>query len=142
MAMYNKKGQSILEVVIAIAMVSIILITLVALASLSIRASTFSRNQTEAQRLTQQVSEWLRAEKDAGWAKFKSHAGTTSWCLNNLSWTSSGTCSGVVSGTVFTRNLTFTNNADGSVQADIRTSWTDPQGMHTEPTSIIFTNFK
>ncbi len=139
-----KSGQSILEVIIALALISVVLITLVATAALSIRASTFARNQTESQRLTQQGAEWLRSEKDANWPTFKGHAATTTWCLDNLSWANSSTCGSaeVVSGTIFTRNLTFTNNADGSIQADVKTSWVDAQGTHIEPTSIVFTDFK
>lgn len=137
-------GQSIVEVVIALAMISTVLITLVTMAALSIRASTFSRNQTEASRFTGQAAEWLRSEKDASWTVFKSHAATSNWCLDSLYWNKANPCSSssVISGTIFTRNLKFINNADGSIEADVLTTWTDAQGTHTSPTSIIFTNWK
>ena len=139
-----ESGQSILEVVIALALISIVLITLVSMAALSIRAAVFSRNQTQATRLTQQVAEWLRGEKDAGWINFKGHTGTTNWCFDTLTWNKGRTCntSDTVSGTTFLRSVNFINNADGSVEADIQTAWTDAQGTHSSPTSIIFTNWK
>lgn len=142
--MSNNKGQSIFEVIVAVALISLILITLVGLATLSIAASTFSRNQTEAARFTQQASEWLRAEKDSGWTNFSTHAATKYWCLDSLTWNKPTTCSAsdLISGTIFTRSLIFTINADGSIQADVSTNWTDAKGTHTAPTSVVFTNWK
>jgi Tfp pilus assembly protein PilV len=138
------KGQSFIEVVIALALISIVLITLVAMAALSIRASVFSRNQTEASRYTEQAAEWLRSEKDASWSTFRSHAAIPNWCLDSLYWQKQISCSGsdVISGTVFTRSLKFTVNADGSVSADLSTTWIDAQGTHSVPTSLIFTNWQ
>ena len=138
------RGQSLFEVVIAMALISIVLITLVAMASVSIRAAVFSRNQTQAGRLTEQASEWLRAEKDANWATFNSHAATPNWCLDSLYWQKAFSCSAndIISGTIFTRSLKFTINADTSISADLKTVWTDAQGSHTVPTSIIFTNWQ
>ena len=139
------QGQSLVEVVIAIALISVILISLVGLASLSIRASAFSRNQTEAQRYTQQSAEWLRSEKDASWTTFKANAAAGTYCLNTgNNWGSGGSCASgsTISGTIFTRSVKFTNNADGTIEADVSTSWLDAQGTHIEPTSIIFADFK
>ncbi len=140
----NNKGQSLFEVVIAMALISIVLITLVAMASVSIRAAVFSRNQTQASRFTEQASEWLRSEKDANWATFSSYAATQNWCLDSLYWQKGTVCSvnSVISGTIFVRNLKFTVNADSSISADIQTSWVDAQGSHLVTTSIVFTNWQ
>lgn len=143
METYNK-GQSFFEVVVAVGLISIVLVTLVAMASLSIRASTFSRNQTEAVRLTQQASEWLRGEKDASWTNFKTKAASGTWCLDSLTWNRPGSCSGnnIVPGTIFVRQVKFTNIDAVTIQSDIQTSWTDAQGTHTSTNSFIFTNWK
>ena len=140
----NQNGQSFFEVIVAVGIISIVMITLVALASASIRASTFSRNQTEASRFTEQAAEWLREEKDASWTTFNTYAATKNWCLDSLYWQKPRTCNAqdVISGTVFTRSLKFTVNADTSIEADVQTAWTDGQGTHTAQTSIIFTNWK
>ncbi len=144
METYNNKGQSLFEVVIAMALISIVLITLVAMASVSIRATVFSRNQTQATKLTEQAYEWLRNEKDANWATFDTHASTANWCLDSLYWQKGNVCSAldIISGTIFTRSLKFTKNADSSISADLKTTWTDAQGSHTVATSIIFTNWQ
>ncbi len=145
--MSNKKmndGQSIFEVVVAIALISLVLVALVSMASLSIAASTFSRNQTQATRFTQQGVEWLRAEKEANWNTFRTRAATPNWCLDSLYWSKPVTCSSteVIAGTVFRRRLGLTINADSTVTAVISTSWVDARGTHTIPTSIVFANTK
>lgn len=141
-----QNGQSIIEVMVAIGLISLVLITLVGAASLSIVSSTFSRNQTQAANFTEQAAEWLRSEKDSGWTTFRSHANTRNWCLTNLSWLTapSRSCgsSDYIPGTVFVRGLSFTINADGSVQATIQTSWVDARGTHAVPTTVLFTNWK
>src|SRR5258708_38010937 len=143
-ALSLSKGQSLFEVVIAMALISIVLITLVAMASVSIRAAVFSRNQTQASRFTEQASEWLRSEKDASWTVFNTHALTKNWCLDSLYWQKAIICStnDIISGTIFTRSLKFTINADSSISADLQTSWLDAQGTHAVTTSIIFTNWQ
>ncbi len=141
------RGQSFFEVVVAVALISIVMISLVSLASLSIRASVFSRNQTEASSFTEQASEWLKSEKDANWAAFDTHAATADWCLDNLSWAGTDhVCLSsppeVIPGTVLVRSLKFTRNPDGSISADISTGWQDSQGDHSVITSEIYANWQ
>jgi len=139
----NNKGQSLFEVVVAMALISIVLITIVAMASVSIRSSVFSRNQTQASKYTEQAAEWLRSEKDASWVAFIAHASTRNWCLDSLYWQKGSSCgsSDLVSGTPYQRNLLFTVRPDNSVSADVVTTWVDAQGSHTVSSSTIFTNW-
>lgn len=135
------KGQSLFEVMIAMAIVSIVLISIVSLASLSIRATVFSRSQTEATRFTQQAIEWLQGEKSADWTTFEGYiTSSNTYCLNSLTWTNPGVCSSaeIISGTIYTRQVTFTNNGDTTYTADVDTSWTDAQGVHTSSLSQVF----
>ena len=144
--MLNKSsGQSFLEVILAIALISIVLITIVSLSSLSIRASVYSRQSTEAGRLSQQASEWLKSEKDSDWPIFKSHASASFWwCLDSLYWTNPGPCSPteIVSGTPFTRTLVLIAHPDGSVEGKIETWWTNAQGLHNVTSSTVYTDWK
>lgn len=139
----TEKGQSIFEVVVAIALISLILITIVSMASLSVTASTFSRNQTQASRFTQQAAEWLKSEKDTGWVYFKSHIATPNWCLDSLYWQKPGNCSSsdFISGTIFLRSVTLTLQGDGSIKVDVKTTWKDGRGDHVSVTSDILTNW-
>jgi Tfp pilus assembly protein PilV len=142
MEMFNKmeQGQSIFEVVVAVALISFVLIALVSMASLSISASTFARNQTQAARFAQQAAEWLRSEKDAGWSAFRAHAANPTWCLDSLTWLKPSSCamSELISGTIFTRTLNLAVNSDGSVGATVNVSWVDSRGTHNVPVSVVF----
>lgn len=144
--MSNNRGQSLIEVVIALALISMVLITLVAMAALSIKTSVFSRNQTESARFTEQASEWLRAEKDVGWTNFSTYAATPTWCFDTgTNWNTPGACptGDTISGTIFQRSAVFAiNPLDGSIQVTVTTTWTDAQGTHSSPTTIIFTNWR
>src|SRR5689334_7621435 len=128
----RQAGQSFFEVVVAMAMVSIVLISLVSLTSVAVRTSVFARNQTEALGLTEQLSEWLNGEKTANWTTFKSHSTAGTVCFSSLNWLTPGACqaNNKVSGTIFTRSATFTDNGNNSVTVDIQITWTDAQGTH------------
>ncbi|HWA51758.1 MAG TPA: LamG-like jellyroll fold domain-containing protein [Patescibacteria group bacterium] len=149
MEAYNKhslspldKGQSFFEVVVAMALISLVLIAIVSLAAVSIRASVFSRNQTEASRFTQQAIEWLQSERDANWTAFVGHTTSSIWCLDSLYWQKAGTCdsSSLISGTVFTRSASFTVNTNSTITAEVSTTWSDAQGKHTVPVTVVFSN--
>lgn len=143
MEIYNRQaGQSFFEVIVALGLISIVLITLVAMAAVSIRASVFSRNQTEANRFSEQAIEWLREEKDNGWTVFAGRSPLTNSCFQNPAWNNSqSTPCTLISGTIFTRTLTLTTpNPD--ITATISTSWTDAQGTHSVSSSTVFANWK
>lgn len=140
----RQAGQSFFEVIVALGLISIVLITLVTMGSASIKASTFARNQTQANRYTQQAVEWLTGEKTASWATFKTHATSITWCLDSLWWQKPNPCgsSDIISGTIYKRSVTFTIIDPSTIQADISTVWVDAQGSHSVPASTIFTNWK
>lgn len=147
----NKKinsGQSIFEVIIALAIITLILVSLVALAGISIRNSTFSRNRTNSTRVNQETLEWLRGERDTSWAEFTAKAATGTWCLPSLSWTDAqiGTCGqdqgSYVAGTIFRREITFSSISQTSIQVLVRVYWTDSQGEHETRATTNFTNWK
>lgn len=140
MEVSNSEGQSFFEVVIAMALVSVILISLISLATLSIKASVFSRNQTEASSFSEEGIEWLVAEKNASWTVFKNHTATATWCLDTKTWTKPRACTSadIISGTVFVRNVTFTPNSDGTIAGDVTTTWDDGTQTHTIESSTIF----
>lgn len=120
----NIRGQSLFEIIFAVAIAALIMTAVVVLSTDSVRNSSFSRNQTLASRLAQEAHEWLRSERDSDWTTFAGRVGTT--CLGALSW--SGSCA--VTGTPFSREVTLTLINPTTVEADIIVSWTDGQGTH------------
>lgn len=140
----NLSGQSFFEVVLALALVTIVLVALVTLAAVSIRSATFSKTKSLATSLSQEAIEWLRGQRDANWSDFVSKAATTNWCLSNLNWSRPGLCnsSNVVSGTIVVRQATLTIIDQSTVQADVKATWSDSQGSHQILTSTYFTKWK
>ena len=165
----RETGQSLFEVIFAIAIAALIMIGVVALGSKTIRNTSFSRNQAIATNYNQESIEWLRGERDAGWDFFISQTAlSNSWCLKELSWTGSTDSSacgvnGYVSGSnLFIRQVNFEcfrsnfppptplvaqprNCGDFDVdtaRATITTSWTDSQGDHKAESVTSFTDWR
>ena len=67
----NQKGQSLIEVIAALAIVILVITALAAVVTLSIANAKFSQNQTLASKYTQEVLEKMRAYRDKhSWEEF------------------------------------------------------------------------
>ena len=150
----STRGQSLFEVVIALAISTIIIVSLVSLVSNSIRNSTFSKNKTLASRYAQEATEWLRGQRDQDPVIFKTNAQTTIWCLKNLDWSMSGSCpegSGSnIAGTEFRREVSFNSrnavSAGGAqktiIDVDVVVKWRDSQGDHEVRSATSFSDWR
>lgn len=141
------KGQSLFEVVVALAVSALVIVALVSLVSSSIRNATFSKNKASATNYTQEATEWLRGQRDENVSDFIDKTLTSSWCLNNLDWNAPGACpsQAVISGTIFKRQAGFTTNVLGGkeiVEATIIVSWEDAQGTHAVESITNFSDWR
>lgn len=163
MAIYRHKlirkqkvsGQSLFEVLFAIAIAAVVMVSVVSLASNSLRNTLSTRDNTLANRYAQELAEWLRAYRDANdWEDDfipQSSLGGSVWCApslptNTSTWDlDSGACpaNATISGTIFLRQVTLTKSSDDStVTAAILVTWTDSQGSHQVQTVTRFTNWQ
>jgi type II secretory pathway pseudopilin PulG len=135
---FQNLGQSIFEVVIAVAVSALIVTGIVASATNSIQNSTFSRDKNLAANYVQEAIEWLRRERDTDKIVFLKHFDlNTEFCLNYLFWSNFGKCSTEekIPNTIFQRNAVFII-CDGStcplntVRATVTVSWEDSKGTH------------
>lgn len=140
----TERGQSLFELVVAIAVSAMVITAVTSLASNSIRNSTFSKNKSLAATYAQQATEWLRGQRDNDINTFVAHAVTPTWCLSDLNWNTPGNCGAdqVITGTLFSRQATFTvttQNGKDVIEADVIVSWSDSQGMHevTSATNLV-----
>lgn len=156
--MKNLLGQSLFEVVIALAVISVVIVALINVTTVSIRNTSFARNNTVASRYAQEATEWLRGERDTSWTTFVGYGLTSVHCLDSLTWTNLGNCSSaeVIPNTPFTRQVTIacfsnggtivaglcTNANVDTLQATVTVQWTDAQGSHTVSTPVQFTNWR
>lgn len=142
--MNNNLGQSLYEVVFAIGIAAVILIALVALATVSVRNTTFSKNKAIATELSEEALEWLRSEKVADWGAFAARDGT--WCLPDLNWGTAGFggCSSTdyVNGTRIVREIIINVESADTILMTIELSWQDSQGSHEVNSETYFTKWK
>lgn len=134
-------GQTLFELVVAIAVAVLVVTGIVAVVTVSVRNANFARDQAQATRYGQEAMEWLRQERNKDWATFRGRAASPKWCLKNLSWDTPVPCSSsdFISGTYFLRWAELAVS-DDSVSALVRVSWTDSQGTHQSRVDTVFNN--
>ncbi len=149
-----QRGQSLFEVVVALAVSALIIMALVSLVSNSIRNANFSKNKTLAGVYVQEANEWLRGQRDSDVVTFGANIEDSigiARCFNDLLWTNNAPCDegDVISGTPFSRQITFgTSSVDVSgvmktlTQADIVVFWTDSQGYHEVKSATNFSDWR
>lgn len=147
--MKSESGQSLFEIILSLAITTLIIIALVALTATSIRNTTFSKNKTLASRYSQEATEWLRGERDTDFNAFNSRAATPLYCLPSLSWSSAsvGACpSGQeIANTLFRREVSFSSsvvNGKTLIQTGVRVYWSDAQGLHEVRSVTNFSDWR
>jgi Tfp pilus assembly protein PilV len=141
MKLENNLGQSMYELVVAIAIVALTLLAFVGLIISSLSASNYTRQKSLANSYVQEAMEWLRTQKDEDWNSFYSQAAShaSGFCMGTLSW-SGGGCS--ISGSEFERRAYFTVSGGDTVEARVEVTWQDARGVHTSESSTNFTNWR
>lgn len=147
--MRREKGQTLFEIVVALGIGVVVITSIVAVVTVSLRNANFAKNKTEATKYTQEALEWLRSEKEKDWPVFFARSGSPAyWCLQSLSWPdSAGQCAQnqTISGaTTFTRNVTLTTtDIDGDLALDdiaatVTVSWSEGGRPHTSSATTQF----
>lgn len=140
-------GQSLFEVILTVAIITLIITGVVSLAVNSLQNAVYSRNKTRSSRYVQEAVEWLRRERDTDFTLFKSRSETPVWCLNSLSWNNLGTCGAdeKISGTPFKRELNFITSLKSGkiiIEASVVVSWEDSRGLHEVKSITYFTDWR
>ena len=145
------RGQTLFELVIALAVSILIIAGLVIAVTYSIKNATFSKNKAEATRLAQEAIEWVRAERNASWETFTTRVAATPigssapYCMNNtpLSWTNELCTTYSISGTSgkFKRDAILTRTNTNTIEVEIVVSWQDGTTIHRSKISTRLTNW-
>lgn len=140
------RGQSIVEVIIALAVMVLVLVALVRATIVAVRNANFAKNQAQATQYSEELLEWLRSERDTDWDNFVSYAGSgsaTSYCFQSLSWPSSGSCSpGQEIAGIFLRQGSLNETAADRVEIVIAVTWQDSSGTHQSTLTSYLTNWR
>lgn len=136
------RGQSLFELVIAFGIAVLITTSLVKLVTISVKNSTFAKNQALSTRYAQEGMEWVRAERDKDWNTLLTKSSSPTWCLNTLAWAAvAGNCgSNTMSGGLFTRTLGLSTSS-GVITADVKVTWIEDGITHSANVSSQFTDW-
>lgn len=138
------KGQSLFELVIAFGIAVLITTSLVKLVTISVKNSTFAKNQALSTRYAQEGMEWVRAERDKDWNTLLTKSSSPTWCLNTLTWAAvAGNCgSNTMPGGLFTRMLGLsTSSGNAVITADVKVTWVEDGITHSANVSSQFTDW-
>lgn len=120
-------GQSLVEVLVAIAVVVVVLIALVAVVLVAVRGVMFSKEKVRANFLAQEGLEWVRNQRDSfGWADFAGYASVTGqkYCLQDLSLGQLGDCGeSQTIEAIFTREAVLTLSGGDEVKIAMSVEW-------------------
>ena len=152
---HNRRGSTLIEVIIAIAVISIALVAIVASAVMVVRNQRYSTAQHQATAYTQESLEWLRKMRDTlGWITFfadlqADNPVAPTYCLDTLPATtaafenlSSSSCATVIMGTIFTRSvqITLSASAPQTATALSTTSWEDGGKTFQVQATLVLTD--
>ncbi len=145
--MIIKQGTSIIEIVIAAALISVTVIAALGLTNRSQKQNTYSRDLAEATKYTTQAADWLRTQRDiVGWAtmadKMTTDGNDSVYCLNNFPATdsdftslSAGACTSgdYIPGTLFTRYaiVDTTSINTGVIKVSLTVTWMENEARES-----------
>lgn len=134
-----RKGQSLVEAIVAIGITVLVITGLVVLAVGAVRSATVSRNRALAVQYAQEGMEALRSIRDRSFAELP--VGGT----NRLVWTGSewSTLAGTESlETLFTRSFTSESVSSGKLKIALTVAWADSAGSHTVDLTTYLTDWQ
>lgn len=133
-----RKGQSLVEAIVAIGITVLVITGLVVLAIGAVRSATISRNRSVAVQYAQEGMEALRSVRDRSFSELPT-SGT-----NRIVWT--GADWGVLAGTetigFYTRSFTSEQTAPGKLKILLSVAWTDSAGGHTVDLTTYLTDWQ
>lgn len=126
--MKSKRGTSIIEIIIATALIGMAIIAALSLTNHSQKQNTYARELAQATGYATQVADWIKTEKETlGWETINTQA-SGNYCLNTIpadfSALSPGDCDygSFISETNFQREITLSKPA-GRINIVITVSW-------------------
>lgn len=123
------KGTSIIEIVIATALISVSILAALSLTNQSQKQNTYARGLAEASKYTSQAADWIRTQRDLlGWATIRA-ANEGEYCLidfpADFTQIESGSCDSnqFIPNTIYKRHITLTKPNDTTIKIIIQVSW-------------------
>lgn len=137
--MSEEKGQSLVEMIVAIAVMMVVVVSLISVATTSLRNASFSRDQSLATKYAQDAIENVRAYRDQNpWRTFTSN------------------CETILTGIVLPSPFSFSpgldcyvpggvdncSEAEQNCEVKVVVSWADAKGTHKSELTTRLTNWR
>ena len=132
------KGQSLFEVLVAIAVAALIMTGVVSLTTVALKNSTNTKNNALATKYAQEGIEYLREQRDLAWTNLSSRSPGSNLCLggNPPSWGNCAQLNGI-----FDRRVTLSDTGFESIQAVVVVTWMDGTRTNNVNSTTRFTNW-
>lgn len=141
--MRNRLGQTIVEVMMAVAIGVVALVALVQLSNKTVVSNGIAKRVTEAHDLATQAMELIRTTKSTtGWQTFRTTYTAGSWCFNGTAVVSGSNC--VIGSSVYSSDVDFvfsTSGANEQVVATVTVSWIEGSQTKTAVVETIMTKY-
>lgn len=122
-----RRGQSLIEAIIALAIALIVITGLVVLAVGAVRTATLSKNRSLAVQYAQEGIEALRSIRDRDFSELPASGGPHRLVWTGSEWTA---VAGTETITFFKRSFTASEPSSGKLRFDLTVSWVDSGGTH------------
>lgn len=124
-------GQVLVEMLIALGMAVLGLLSLVVVANKSIANSGYAKRQAQANGYSTQIMEYVRNQKDTlGWTLFQTTYGAGSYCYNGTTLSGGSNCA--IAGSEFRNTVTISYSRINpppqgvdQMAVEVQVSWTD-----------------
>jgi hypothetical protein len=144
-------GQTLFEMVFVFAIMALIVVAIVGMATIGIRNGSYSRNKTLADKYANEAYEWLREERDKSWNSFINYAPVVDvesrYCMPTVpalgELLNSEECEDTefIPGTSLYRDISLLKTDDNTVVLDISVHWTDSKGVHESKLTTTLSNW-
>lgn len=145
--MKNKIGQVLIEMLIALGMAVLGLLSLVVVSNKSIANSGYAKRQAQANGYSTQIMEFVRNQKESlGWTQFNTTYAGTNYCFNGTTLVGSSTCS--IAGTEFISRVVITRtritpppSGVDQMTVEVEVRWTDGGAARYSRQNTQFTRY-
>lgn len=145
--MNSKKGQTIVEAAVAIAIASLVITALVGLGIGALRSATVSKNRSLATSYAQEAVEAIRSIRDRNFSDFVTCSDGTPYRLirSGSQWGCQKDSGAETLDSIFTRSFTSSEEPpldSGQFHVQVNVTWTDSAGNHTVTLDTYLTNWR
>lgn len=144
---YLRKGFSLIEVIIFVAILALFFVTAMAVVTYSLQTMKSNEYKIKASIYAEELMEWIKAQKEIDWTKFTNKAqpdpSLSYYCFNDdiksrNDFPAVGDCSGATEyslDSVFRRSaqLTSFDTPVDKVEIHIKVQWNEPGGINSVP---------